>query len=147
MGKASRWFRGLLGLRTSDPGRDHPHRPPPASRKRWSFTWPDGDKDRQRSRPAVAPGGGDSGDDSTKHAIAVAAGTAAVAEAAVAAAQAAAAVVHLTSSGRSIPTTRAARAQVSGRGAHYGDRWEWAAVIVQSHFRAYLVSFLLLYTK
>lgn len=71
--------------------------------------------------------------DANKHAIAVAAATAAVAEAALAAAQAAAEVVRLTSGGtinggRCGPTT-------------YGrdTRKEWAAVVIQSAFRAYLV--------
>ncbi|CAA0842242.1 IQ-domain 22 [Striga hermonthica] len=135
MGKASRWFRNLLGLKTTDPSRCLPRRPP--AKKRWSFAKSDREIDRE-SR------GGDDGSDAGKKAIAVAAATAAVAEAAVAAAQAAAAVVHLTSSGTNISKARpgrAARAQahVSRRGARYGRRdEEWAAVIVQSHFRAYL---------
>ncbi|GER40509.1 IQ-domain 22 [Striga asiatica] len=135
MGKASRWFRNLLGLKTTDPGRCLPRRSP--AKKRWSFAKSDREIDRELR-------GGDDCSDAGKQAIAVAAATAAVAEAAVAAAQAATAVVHLTSSGMNIPTAgagRAARPQahVSGRGARYGRRdEEWAAVIVQSHFRAYL---------
>ncbi|XP_047937899.1 protein IQ-DOMAIN 22-like [Salvia hispanica] len=73
MGKALKWFRGMLGLNKPDPNAD------PPSKKRWSF--PKG-KLRRRSHAI---------DD--RQAIAVAA----IAEAAVAAAHAAAAVAHLTS--------------------------------------------------
>jgi hypothetical protein len=70
--------------------------------------------------------------DPNKHAIAVAAATAAVAEAALAAAHAAAEVVRLTSAG---PTRAPSGPQ---------RRWteEFAAVKIQSAFRAYLVSFI-----
>lgn len=69
--------------------------------------------------------------DPNKHAIAVAAATAAVAEAALAAAHAAAEVVRLTSAG-------APRAPSAPQ-----RRWTeaFAAVKIQSAFRAYLVSF------
>ncbi|KAM7519460.1 hypothetical protein LguiB_018422 [Lonicera macranthoides] len=60
----------------------------------------------------------------SKHAIAVAAATAAAADAAVAAAQAAVAVVRLTSRG--------------GRDNTENDREKWAAVKIQSNFRGYL---------
>ncbi|KZV36261.1 hypothetical protein F511_14279 [Dorcoceras hygrometricum] len=78
------------------------------------------------------------------HAVAVAAATAAVAEAAVAAAQAAAVVVKLTSSsGRNTSTVpglggTSTAACVSKTGARRGSRKYWAAVTIQTHFRAYL---------
>ncbi|XP_047941458.1 protein IQ-DOMAIN 22-like [Salvia hispanica] len=103
MGKAAKWFRGLLGLKPSDS--THRHSP-----KKWTFAA------RHKHLP-------DQDAEASKHAIAVAAATAAVAEAAVAAAHAAAAVVQLTTSGRNISAAR---------------REEWAAVAIQSHFRAYL---------
>ncbi|KAK6137523.1 hypothetical protein DH2020_028776 [Rehmannia glutinosa] len=138
MGKASKWFRGLLGLKNTDTNHNHAQKPPP--KKKWSFAKSHKENDRQKSRQSVAPGGDDD-NDASKHAIAVAAATAAVAEAAVAAAQAAAAVVQLTSSGRNIPTAGGGGrggVGVTRRGAVYGSREEWAAVMVQSHFRAYL---------
>lgn len=68
--------------------------------------------------------------DANKHAIAVAAATAVVAEAALAAAQAAAEVVRLTSGGNR--TAGFAKRSLE-------RRREWAAVKIQSEFRAYLV--------
>lgn len=121
MGKASKWFRGLLRFKKPDSNTDPAHKP---SKKKWSFVKSHKEKS---SDGAVLTSENDS--EASKHAIAVAAATAAVAEAAVAAAQAAAAVVKLTSSGRS--------ATVSG-GASYGNREKRAAVKIQSHFRAYL---------
>ncbi|XP_051115125.1 protein IQ-DOMAIN 22-like [Andrographis paniculata] len=118
MGKASRWFRSLLGMKaTDDLSRKQ------AFRKKWSFV-------PSRKGKDLPP---EYGDESSKHAVAVATATAAAAEAAVAAAQAAAAVVRLTSSGRNI--------SVDGDGeavARYRSREEQAAVTIQSHFRAYL---------
>ncbi|PIN08498.1 hypothetical protein CDL12_18923 [Handroanthus impetiginosus] len=131
MGKASKWFRGLLGLKNTDT--HHSPVPKPPTKKKWGFVKSHKEKDRQKSQNAVVPGGEDD-NDASKHAIAVAAATAAAAEAAVAAAQAAAAVVQLTSSGRNISTA----ACVSQTGAGYGSREECAAVMIQSHFRAYL---------
>ncbi|KAI3468784.1 hypothetical protein Pfo_025447 [Paulownia fortunei] len=140
MGKASKWFRGLLGLKNTDPNQNQAQKPPP--KKKWSFAKSHKEKDGQKSQQAVVPGGEDD-TDASKHAIAVAAATAAVAEAAVAAAQAAAAVVQLTSSGRNISMAGgggdvAATACVTQSGAGYGSREKWAAVMIQSHFRAYL---------
>lgn len=88
-------------------------------------------------------------DDTKKHAMAVAEATKAVAEAAVAAAEAAAAVVRLTSSGRAISITSTTNHSTTtfapGKPASgYGDQQIWAAVVIQSHFRAYLVGFSLL---
>ncbi|CAA2957336.1 IQ-DOMAIN 14-like [Olea europaea subsp. europaea] len=121
MGKASRWFRGLLRFKKSDSNPDPDQKP---LKKRWSFV----KSHKEKSSDGEVLTSENDGE-ASKHAIAVAAATAAVAEAAVAAAQAAAAVVKLTSSGRS--TT------ISG-GASYGNREKRAAVKIQSHFRAYL---------
>lgn len=133
MGKTTRWFRSLLGAKKSLP------LPAPggASDSRSA-------KDKNSKRGLVRSFDGNGGTrssftepsstpyvesvDANKHAIAVAAATAAVAEAALAAAQAAAEVVRLTSGG--------------SRGSYvsYGcdRRREWAAVVIQSGFRAYL---------
>ncbi|PKI41411.1 hypothetical protein CRG98_038183 [Punica granatum] len=141
MGKASRWFRGLLGLKKSDSPSPPPKHPPPPhphphrEKRRWSFVKSHRDRDSQSHRSnyrdrELEPPAQHHPDavDPERHAIAVAAATAAVAEAAVAAAQAAAAVVRLTSSGRcSAPY---------GGGA--GDREVWAALKIQSAFRGYL---------
>lgn len=78
--------------------------------------------------------------DASKRAIAVAAATAAVAEAALAAAHAAAEVVRLTNTSTSAGGTSSALVGSSYR------RWtdDLAAVRIQSAFRGYLVSRLLL---
>ncbi|KAK4435279.1 protein IQ-DOMAIN 20 [Sesamum alatum] len=134
MGKAYKWFRNLLGLKSIDPT----HNQKPSPKKKWSFTKSHKGKDPLKLHQAVVPGA-DTDDEASKHAIAVAAATAAVAEAAVAAAQAAAAVVQLTSSGRNISVAGSVGdASAAQSGAGYGSREEWAAVTIQSHFRAYL---------
>ena len=133
MGKASRWFRSILGLK-----KPHPTHPPKESKRRWSFVKSTTKRDTSLCDPATS----DENDiqvDPNKHAIAVAAATAAVAEAAVAAAHAAAEVVRLTSSGRcanNLPE------YVSGRGAVVVGGYDenFAAVMIQSAFRGYLVS-------
>ncbi|KAL6348877.1 hypothetical protein AAG906_033533 [Vitis piasezkii] len=144
MGKASKWFRGLLGLKKTDSPAPTPA-PAPARldksvKRRWSFVRSYREKDHTRHandrRGALygephPPSAYADGVDPNKHAIAVAAATAAVAEAAVAAAQAAAAVVRLTSSGRSA----APSAYVS---AGFSAREEWAVIKIQSLFRGYL---------
>ncbi|XVF51543.1 hypothetical protein PTKIN_Ptkin04bG0193100 [Pterospermum kingtungense] len=148
MGKASRWFRSILGLKRTD-SNHHPSssKPPHKDKRRWSFVKSYREKDassatnnyccnsneksssssvygRQQQRKDSVAVVGAKGDgeavDPNEHAIAVAAATAKVAEAAVAAAQAAAEVVRLTSS--------------SGRCA----RQELAALKIQSAFRGYL---------
>ncbi|KAK2664647.1 hypothetical protein Ddye_003221 [Dipteronia dyeriana] len=150
MGRASRWFRSILGLKKPDPT---PPPPPPPTRsrskekRRWSFVKSYREKDYHHNNSsstaklhslyghhdtAAAKPSADDDDDATseKHAIAVAAATAAVAEAAVAAAQAAAAVVRLTSSSgrcRSYPA--------GCRGTMYDVA---AAIKIQSAFRGYL---------
>ncbi|KAL7123115.1 hypothetical protein ACP275_01G085700 [Erythranthe tilingii] len=137
MGKASKWFRGLLGLNTTNAA---PTQKPPPKRK-WSFAKPHRETDPRNSQHR-----GDRNDsDASKHAIAVAAATAAVADAAVAAAQAAASVVQLTSSSRGISTAAGGGwgagptvARTSRSAVLHGSREEWAAVTIQSHFRGYL---------
>ncbi|KAI3525013.1 hypothetical protein L1887_03684 [Cichorium endivia] len=129
MGKASRWFKALLGMKKDKDNVDNIHR---KEKKRWSF----GKPMKESSSPAtvaVATNGNLPPNDPTwmrsyreqnKHAIAVAAATAAAADAAVAAAQAAVAVVRLTS---------------HGRGTLFnGGRERWAAVKIQTVFRAHL---------
>ncbi|KAK4422670.1 protein IQ-DOMAIN 20 [Sesamum alatum] len=139
MGRASKWFRGLLGLKKSDPNPNPAQKPPP--KKRWSFAKSNKEKDRRRAHDGVVSGG-DNDDDAGKRAIEVAAATAAVAEAAVATAQAAVAVVKLTSSGGKTSAVRSGGLNsavcVGQRGGGYGNREERAAVTIQSHFRAYL---------
>uniref|UniRef100_A0A5B7AJN2 DUF4005 domain-containing protein n=1 Tax=Davidia involucrata TaxID=16924 RepID=A0A5B7AJN2_DAVIN len=154
MGKAARWFRGLLGIKkeespwqsvaTTTKTRSEPK----PAKKRWCFIKSHRVKDRTTKHTddrrgsygdvlsQSSCGHADGGVGPNNHAIAVAAATAAVADAAVAAAQAAVAVVRLTSSGRPTSTANTA-AQVSS--ASCGIREEWAAAIkIQSHFRAYL---------
>ncbi|WOG90787.1 hypothetical protein DCAR_0310032 [Daucus carota subsp. sativus] len=113
MGKTTRWLRSLFTKK----------HPPSTAEARRSV--------RSSGGPTSSSS---SSVDANKHAIAVAAATAAVAEAALAAAQAAAEVVRLTSGGA---------AQGGRCGPGYGreardQRKEWAAVVVQSAFRAYL---------
>ncbi|KAL3498786.1 hypothetical protein ACH5RR_041518 [Cinchona calisaya] len=146
MGKASKWFRGFLGLKKPDPSpsssssQAQPASNPPP-KKKWSFVKSYRQKSLSRSRSdgvMVASAQLSDQDDPNKHSIAVAA-----AAAAVAAAQAAAHVVRLTSSGRAMTRMTSFR---SGSAVHvgvigaggYGSRQEWAAVKIQSHFRAYL---------
>lgn len=153
MGKAARWFRGLLGGKKTEstaPTKSRSEAKPAKEKRRWSFVRSFREKENHNStrtasndrrgscEDAVAPSAYVDDVDPNKHAIAVAAATAAVAEAAVAAAQAAAAVVRLTSSGRSNPSA----AYVS---AKCGTSEECAAVKIQASFRGYLVSFLILF--
>ncbi|KAF3450681.1 hypothetical protein FNV43_RR06770 [Rhamnella rubrinervis] len=141
MGRATRWLKGLLGMRKEkvDHHFDNANATPPSDRKekkRWSF----GRSVKATSTiglvsanlpPNIHPSDAawlrsylaDSEKEQNKHAIAVAAATAAAADAAVAAAQAAVAVVRLTS---------------HGTGLMYGKRDRWAAVKIQTVFRGYL---------
>ncbi|WOG81221.1 hypothetical protein DCAR_0100366 [Daucus carota subsp. sativus] len=116
MGKATRWFRNLLGLKTT-PSSTATAKPPP--KRRWSFV-----KSTTPHHSPAPPQFYDHAptDHDQQHAIAVAHATAAVANAAVAAAQRAAEVVKLTSGDINV-----------FKGPEY-----WAAVTIQSHFRAYL---------
>lgn len=152
MGKASKWFRTILGLKKSDPSHSSSSSQPRSSSKdkrRWSFVKSYREKDyhnnttsaKHNSLYAQEPPVSDAtpsseGQDANKHAIAVAAATAAVAEAAVAAAQAAAAVVRLTSN-----SGRCGNFTSSYVGSCGGARDEVAAIKIQSAFRGYLVGF------
>ncbi|XP_061980134.1 protein IQ-DOMAIN 22-like [Populus nigra] len=142
MGKASKWFRAVLGLKKPDPPPDHPVTTRSKEKRRWSFVKSHREKDQhhhhqqqQQETEAVKAGvlyGQEFEEDPNKHAIAVAAATAAVAEAAVAAAKAAAEVVRLTSSGRCVDNSVA---YVSGSP---GLREDFAAVKIEAAFRGYL---------
>ncbi|CAN1253669.1 Protein IQ-DOMAIN 22 [Linum perenne] len=147
MGKASRWFRSVLGLKKSDqpfPSSSQSTTTParPKDKRRWSFVKSYRDKDHHYN--AVPEKNQDDDDlrvdieeeqreNPNQRAIAVAAATAAVAEAAVAAAHAAAEVVRMTSSGRSAGSSSAA--YVSGS---LGLREDFAALKIQAAFRGYL---------
>lgn len=142
MGKATRWLKGLLGIKkdkdpSSNSNSNSNSTTLPADnrkdKKRWSFA--KSTRDSAQTLPPPLESAwfrssyiSDSDREQNKHAIAVAAATAAAADAAVAAAQAAVAVVRLTSQGR-------------GRASHYiTGRDRWAAVKIQTVFRGYLVS-------
>lgn len=129
MGRASRWFRNILGLKKSDSSSTSTSRS--KDKRRWSFVKSYRETDSfYHSKPDATPS------DDDKHAIAVAAATAAVAEAAVAAAQAAAAVVRLTSSSGRCRNYSASVASTSDRTL---TRDDVAAIKIQSAFRGYLV--------
>ncbi|CAN1253673.1 Protein IQ-DOMAIN 22 [Linum perenne] len=139
MGKASRWFRSVLGLKKSD--QPFPSSSQSTNKRRWSFVKSYRDKDHHYQHPAsssssVAASAVDIEEEQRENpnqrAIAVAAATAAVAEAAVAAAHAAAEVVRMTSSGRSAGNSAA---YVSGS---LGLREDFAALKIQAAFRGYL---------
>lgn len=126
MGKASRWFKRLLGMKTDTQNTNNLD---PKDKKRWSFG-------KHSPSPLQSPAvtaeidpiiwmGSYTEKEQNKHAIAVAAATAAAADAAVAAARAATAVVRLTS---------------LSRGTQFNSGGErWAAVKIQTVFRAHLV--------
>ncbi|CAH1453677.1 unnamed protein product [Lactuca virosa] len=135
MGKTSKFFKSLLGFRTTEASttqssRSEPKQPKPAKR-RWSFVKSHKEIPQRRLRDTSKSFDGASlhhyhrnptdNEDPNKHAIALAAATAAVVDAAVAAAQAAAEVVRITR-----------------RTTGYGVREDFAAVKIQSCFRAYL---------
>lgn len=136
MGRATRWLKGLLGMKKDrDKERDDVATPISSDKKekkRWSFS-----KSGKDDAPATLSGNmkdaawlssylSETEREQNKHAIAVAAATAAAADAAVAAAQAAVAVVRLTSHGRGTMLG--------------GGKEKWAAVKIQTVFRGYLVS-------
>ena len=127
MGKATRWLRGLLGMKKGKENVDNSDSGNWKEKKRSSFA-------KSGQTPANIPAKdsawmrscSETEKEQNKHAIAVAAATAAAADAAVAAAQAAVAVVRLTS---------------HGRGTLFkGGRERWAALKIQTIFRGYLVS-------
>ncbi|PON58353.1 IQ motif, EF-hand binding site [Parasponia andersonii] len=143
MGKASKWFRGLFGLKkTSSPSSTS--RPSSKDKRRWSFIKSYREKDHPNDTPKFVVydqahdrtandtnrSAAAASVDHDRHAIAVAAATAAVAEAAVAAAQAAAAVVRLTRDGGGGGAVK------MNTVANVSE--EWAAVKIQSAFRGCL---------
>ncbi|KAF2285223.1 hypothetical protein GH714_039046 [Hevea brasiliensis] len=130
MGRATRWLKGLFGIKNYG-NKDNCDR---RDNKRCSSAR---NSTGLCHNPATIPPNispaeaawlrsyyNDTEKEQNKHAIAVAAATAAAADAAVAAAQAAVAVVRLTS---------------HGRGSMFGGgRERWAAVRIQTIFRGYL---------
>ncbi|XP_004288896.1 PREDICTED: protein IQ-DOMAIN 14-like [Fragaria vesca subsp. vesca] len=144
MGKATRWLKGLFGIKRD---RDQHYKPSSDSALVSCFEYKKASSfGREASpppetmlchNPATIPPNispseaawlrsfyNETENEQSKHAIAVAAATAAAADAAVAAAQAAVAVVRLTS---------------NGRGTMFGGgRERWAAVKVQTCYRGYL---------
>ncbi|KAL1538297.1 Protein of unknown function (DUF4005) [Salvia divinorum] len=133
MGKAAKWFKGLLGKKKgkknveSNPNCDGGDR---REKKRWSFAKSGKDSGEFKQTPVDIPAADSAwlrsyiGGTENKHAIAVAAATSAAADAAVASAQAAAAVVRLTSQGNG--------------GLYTGGRERLAAVKIQTVFRGFL---------
>ncbi|KAJ8557719.1 hypothetical protein K7X08_004485 [Anisodus acutangulus] len=136
MGKATRWFKGLLGMKKEKENVDHmSNSSEKRDKKRWSFAKSSKDSTGSDQNPTDYPGSNPVVDsnwlrsyisekEQSKHAIAVAAATAVAADAAVAAAQAAVAVVRLTSQGRGVMFN--------------GVREKWAASKIQTVFRGYL---------
>ncbi|KAF9685238.1 hypothetical protein SADUNF_Sadunf03G0034000 [Salix dunnii] len=134
MGRATRWVKGLLGMKKDrDKERDDVATlisSDKKEKKRWSFS-----KSGKGDAPVTLSGNmkdaawlrsylSETERQQNKHAIAVAAATAAAADAAVAAAQTAVAVVRFTS---------------HGRGTMFdGGKEKWAAVKIQTVFRGYL---------
>ncbi|KAA8540344.1 hypothetical protein F0562_024737 [Nyssa sinensis] len=137
MGKATRWLRGLLGMKKEREHHENSNSGDRKEKKRWSYGKPGRDSAVVGQIPLNIPANtplsnaawlrsyiSETEKEQNQHAIAVAAATAAAADAAVAAAQAAVAVVRLTS---------------NGRGTLFGGgRERWAAVKIQTVFRGYL---------
>ncbi|XP_065858177.1 protein IQ-DOMAIN 22 isoform X2 [Euphorbia lathyris] len=144
MGKASKWFRAVLGLKKTDPSplRQDETAARTKEKRRWSFVKSYREKDQTLNlhNHRVAHNAQSSSvssqfeEDPNRHAIAVAAAKADVAEKAVVAANAAAEAVRLMSSGRCAgnPVT------AYGSGSRGGWREDFAAVKIQSAFRGYL---------
>jgi len=147
MGRATRWFKGIFGMKTQTQTRKDPTFTPSNSSRRKMPTSGDPAMDSGLlcNNPATIPPNitpaeaawlksyyCETSEEQSKHAIAVAAATAAAADAAVAAAHAAVAVVRLTSRGR---------ATVFATGGSDGGLEKWAAAIkIQTAFRGFLVS-------
>lgn len=131
MGKTTRWFKGLLGMKKEKESPENSSSGDRKDKKRWSFG-------KSTKIPLNIPANtqatteavwlrsyiSESEKEQNKHAIAVAAATAAAADAAVAAAQAAVAVVRLTSQNRAA--------------LFCCGNEKWAAIRIQSVFRGYL---------
>ncbi|GJS96861.1 IQ-DOMAIN 14-like protein [Tanacetum coccineum] len=128
MGKVTRWFRGVLGMKKDKVNIDNSNA---KTKKRWIFgkcmkdlsqrVTVENDSTRMRSCMSASE------KEQNKHAIAVAATTAAVAGA-----QAAVAVVRLTS---------------DGRDTLFSGREKWAATKIQSVYRGHLLYEMKLKTK
>ncbi|KAL8113781.1 protein IQ-domain 26-like [Apium graveolens] len=133
MGRATRWLRGLLGMKKEKANVDISNSSDKKEKKRQSFAMilkesgfvdqtsvknPASNSNCSRSYTS------ESEKEQTKHAIAVAAATAAAADAAVAAAQAAMNVVRLTSQG--------------GGAISACGREKWAVIKIQAVFRGFL---------
>ncbi|XP_057773174.1 protein IQ-domain 26-like [Salvia miltiorrhiza] len=135
MGKATKWLKGLLGMKKDKDNVESNSNCGDNKRekKRWSFAKSGKDSGGFNQIPVDIPAAdsawlrsyiGGTDKEQNKHAIAVAAATAAAADAAVAAAQAAVAVVRLTSQGKG--------------GLYTGGRERLAAVKIQTVFRGFL---------
>ncbi|PIN26048.1 hypothetical protein CDL12_01216 [Handroanthus impetiginosus] len=134
MGKATRWLKGLLGMKKDKENvENNSNYGEKREKKRWSFAKSGKDSGGLTQIPENIPATdsawlrsyiSETEKEQNKHAIAVAAATAAAADAAVAAAQAAVAVVRLTRHG--------------GGGLFSGGKEKWAAIKIQTVFRGYL---------
>ncbi|GKA27581.1 hypothetical protein Tco_0713749 [Tanacetum coccineum] len=121
MGKVSKWFRGLLGLKKDKENMDNSNA---KTKRRWCFgksmknpsqrVTVENDSTRMRSCMSASE------KEQNNHAIAVAETAVATADAAVAGAQATVVVVRLTS---------------DGRGTLFSGREKWAATKIQSVYR------------
>lgn len=131
MGKATRWFKGLLGMKDKENVNNF-NSGDRKDKKRWSFGKPL--KESQQQQPSSTDNVwlrsymSETEQEQNKHAIAVAAATAAAADAAVAAAQAAVAVVRLTNQRRTTTSFNSGRETL-------------AAIKIQKVFRSHLVNF------
>ncbi|GJZ19565.1 IQ-DOMAIN 31-like protein, partial [Tanacetum coccineum] len=124
MGKVSKWFRGLLGMKKDKENMDNSNA---KTKRRWCFgksmknpsqrVTVENDSTRMRSCMSASE------KEQNNHAIAVAGTAVAAADAAVAGAQATVAVVRLTS---------------DGRGTLFSGREKWAATKIQSVYRGHL---------